>query len=562
MSAQPQPKPLDVSRFYTHAEITDILRSYEERYPELASLSSIGQSYEGRDIWVLTITNQDTGGAESKPAMYIDGNIHAGEVTGSNVCLYTVDQLLTRYGNDAVITQLLDNATFYILPRVSPDGSDKYLTTPEMLRSSVRIWPYEDEDDGLVAKDIDGDGHILQMRVKDPNGEWKISEKDPRLMVRRAPDDVSGEFYRLYTEGEIRNPRPGPIKMARSPYGLDQNRNWPANWTPTQRGAGPYPLSEPETSALAAFVEAHPNICIVQNYHTTGGVILRAPCIRSDSQIPQRDLAVYKAMGEIGTELTGYPCSPVYDAFPTTDEQGRRSTAGGFIEWTYEHKGILSFSTELWDIKSRAGIERKPNDPMRGVAEETEADGLAILAWLDKERGGKGFVEWRGFEHPQLGQVEIGGWLVKEVRQNAPSELLLDECQRNAAFSFKQAAMLPRLKIGSVEVEQVAPDLHIVRVGLVNTGYLSTNVSDQALRSNAVKPITVTIEGADVLLGQPKTEVGQIPGRASLAGAGRFAGRVENERMLEYLVRGNGVITVTAHSERAGTDRRSVELDA
>lgn len=122
----------DASRFYTFDtfdELTGLLEHYSRSYPKLAMLDSVGTSFEGRDLCVLTLTNQVTGPADSKPAMYIDGNIHAGEVTGCNVCLYTIDYLLTKYGEDELATRLLDTTTFYILPRVQPDGAEKYLTT-------------------------------------------------------------------------------------------------------------------------------------------------------------------------------------------------------------------------------------------------------------------------------------------------------------------------------------------------------------------------------------------------------------------------------------------------
>jgi murein tripeptide amidase MpaA len=551
----------DATRFYLFDELTELLKQYAGVYPRLASLTSAGKSYEGRDIWVLTVTNSETGPADKKPAMYIDGNIHAGEVTGCNVCLYTVDYLLSNYGSDEQVTALLDTTTFYILPRVQPDGAEKYLTTPYTLRSSVRHWPTEEEDHGLYEEDVDGNGLILQMRVADPNGEWKISEKDPRLMIKREPHDLNGTFYRLYVEGMLRDPRPEPVKFATPPYGIDQNRNWPANWSPWQKGGGAYPLSEPETASVAKFIDEHPNISIVQNYHTTGGVILRAPCAEGDNSIPKADLEIYKAMGTIGEQLTGYPCTPVYDAFPLTDDQGRRATSGGFIEWTYGHKGILSFATELWDIKSRAGIERPADDTMRVVKEETEEDGLKLLEWNDRELGERGFVPWKPFDHPQLGEVEIGGWNSKEVRQNAPPEFLEDECERNLQFSLSQAAMLPRLGFKTVESEALGNDLHIIRVTLENGGFLPTEGSALGSRIQ-LPPVTVRVEGVEVLIGRPKIEVGQLQGRATaIIGRnrpGQF--RVENERLLEILVRGAGDVTITAESERAGTASRTVSL--
>jgi murein tripeptide amidase MpaA len=555
------PTAFDVTRFYTFDEMTTLLQEFTTAYPELAALSSVGRSYEDREIWVITLTNYKTGPADSKPAMYIDGNIHAGEVTGGNVCLHTINHLLTSYGHDERVTHLLDTTTFYIVPRQQPDGVEKYLTTPYTLRSSVRHWPTQEEDHGLYEEDIDGNGIILQMRVPDPNGEWKASEKDPRLMIKREPDDVTGEFYRVYTEGMLRDPRPEPLKFATSPYGIDQNRNWPANWSPWQKGGGAYPLSEPETAAVASFIEDHPNIVIVQNYHTTGGVILRAPCAEGDESLPKADIEIYKAMGEIGERLTGYPCTSVYETFPMTDDQGRRATSGGFIEWTYGHKGILSFATELWDIKSRAGIERDPKDTMRVVNEETEDDGLKLLEWNDREMGERGFVPWTPFDHPQLGPVEIGGWNSKLVRQNAPPQFLEDECQRNLQFTLSQAAMLPRLSFKSIETESLGNDLYVIRITLENRGFLPTTGSALGTRLN-LPPLSLRIDGAEVLIGRPKIETGHLPGRASaLVGRnrpGQF--RVENERLIEVLVRGSGEVTITAESDRAGKITETVTL--
>lgn len=553
---------IDITRFHKFDELTAILNGWVEQYPNLARLDSIGKSYEGRDIWVLTITNQETGADTDKPAMYIDGNIHAGEVTGCNVALYTAEMLLLGYGNDADITTLLDTRTFYIAPRVQPDGAELYLTTPITLRSSVRNWPEVDDHEGLVPDDINNDGLVVQMRVPDPKGEWRISEHDDRLMVKRRPDELTGTFYRIYTEGYLNDWVRGPVKIAPPKYGIDQNRNWPANWSVYQRGGGPFPLSEPETRAVAGFIDQHRNISIIQNYHTMGGVILRSPCAVGDAAIPPRDMEVYEVMGKIGQEITGYPPISVYDAFPELDERGRRNTSGGFIEWTYDHLGIFSFATELWDLQSRAGIEKPAKDPMRVVRELTEEDGLKLLKFNDEQLNGEGFVPWTAFEHPQLGPVEIGGWKTKEMRQNAPPQFLEDECVRNAAFSVRQAAMTPRLTIENVEVETLAENLHVVRAIVSNEGFLPTNGSAQAVRNNIARPVKVDLEGAEVVMGKASQQIGHLMGRSANRGMMMMFGmaKVENERMVEWLVRGSGSVTITASSDKAGTVRQEVAL--
>ena len=241
----------DFSKYPDYGQLQELLAGMAAAKPGLARMYSIGKTYEQRDIWLLEITNSETGPACSKPAMYIDGNIHAGEVTGSVVCLYTIWYLLQVCGQ-ILCNRSLNKKAFYIVPRISADGAEVYLHTPYTLRSSTREYPPHDRLEGLVPEDVDGNGLILQMRVKDPDGEWKVSLKDPRLMIRREPWDSEGPFYNVYTEGKLENQEGTDIRVAPPKWGLDINRNYPANWEPEtkQRGAGPYPLSEPETRAL------------------------------------------------------------------------------------------------------------------------------------------------------------------------------------------------------------------------------------------------------------------------------------------------------------------------
>ena len=90
-------------------------------------------------------------------------------------------------------------------PRLNPDGAEWALAdVPRIIRSSTRPYPYDEEPvGGLRREDIDGDGRVLTMRVPDPNGPWKVSERDPRLMVRRDPTETGGRYYRLLPEGVI-----------------------------------------------------------------------------------------------------------------------------------------------------------------------------------------------------------------------------------------------------------------------------------------------------------------------------------------------------------------------
>ncbi len=555
----------EFDRYYDYEQLTAFLREACAAYPQHAELLSIGTSYEGRDIPLIALTNRETGPHAEKPAYWLDGNIHAGEVTGSATCRYTIWYLLTRYGQDELCTRLLDTRTFYILPRLTVDGTERYLKTPEQLRSSVRRYPFEDDRDGLQPADIDGDGEILQMRVRNPLGTWKVSERDPRLMVKRRPDEEGGVYYDVYREGLIQNYDGHEITIAPPRHGLDLNRNSPAFWAPEkdQGGAGPFPLSEPETRAVAQFFAEHRNIVGVQNFHTFSGVILRPFAGQADEQMPIEDLWTYQKIGERGTELTGYPCISIYHDFRY---HPRTTLHGGFIDWTYDHLGIISFATELWDIARQAGIENR--DFVKWLMyEHPEEDDLKILRWNDEHLNGSGFVNWRPFEHPQLGPAELGGWRTKFVWQNPPPQFLQAECHKNALFALAHAAMSPLLRVSEATAEPLGHDLYKLTVTVQNQGFLPTAGSKRAADRGVVRPIEVVLdlpEGAALLIGKARTEIGQLEGRQNKIWASPFVPGypTDYQRTLEYLVRApaGASLTVVARSDRAGTHRQAVRL--
>src|SRR5882724_10912818 len=118
--------------------------------PDLMTLECIGRSHEGREIRLATVTNQRTGPHGEKPAVWVDANIHSTEITGSTAALHLLNRLVTGHGSgregDEQITRAVDTRTFYVVPRVNPDGVELALANPPTyLRSSVRAWPRTDE---------------------------------------------------------------------------------------------------------------------------------------------------------------------------------------------------------------------------------------------------------------------------------------------------------------------------------------------------------------------------------------------------------------------------------
>lgn len=543
-----QKSNLRYDEYYKYAELTEALEGLASAYPELCQLGSIGKSWQERDVWYVTLTNQATGNHADKPAIYIDGNTHAGEVTGSMTALYTIDYLLQNYGQDEEVTWLLDNRTFYVVPRVNPDGAELYLTTPYMLRSSVRPWPFADvsEMPGLHAEDIDGDGYILQMRVRDDlKGEWKVSKHDARAMVPRLMDDREGPFYRLYTEGLIEDFTGEPFAVRPTPWGLDLNRNYPSQWNPQIRGGGDYPASEPEVKNVVDFILAHKNIGALEALHTSGGIFFRSPYTYPEEKMNQEDLQLLRTIARRGTDFTGYPDVP--------------STGGIFaatiVDWAYENCGIPGFTPELWDMGGRAGIKvdwlrKQPLTPAE--AEERE---LKLLEWNDRELAGQGFFRWRKFDHPQLGEVELGGWNPKFVRQNPPHKFLEQECYKMCRFLLKHTAALPQVSIEEAQVEQQAPGIYKISVLAANHGFLPTYLSNKGRDIKAMREDRLVLElpaDVELLLGKPETEIGWLQGFWN--GQRAYGGPAQSAKRCDYVVRAaeGSELIVKLVSEKGG----------
>ncbi|MGE5580859.1 MAG: M14 family metallopeptidase [Bacillota bacterium] len=552
--------------YWLFSEVESALKEWAAEYPRLCALESIGKSGEGRDIWAVTITNAATGCASSKPAFYFDGNHHAGEVTGSMISMYTVKYLLENYGKDDRVTRILDRYAVYAIPRISPDGAEVYLTTPDTLRSVPRFYPYPnpEEKEGLYPADIDGDGEILLMRVKDPTGEWRVSTDDPRALVRREPDEECGTFYRVFVEGLIRDYEGGEIKMAPPKWAIDLNRNYPYGWAPDTRqpGAGEFPLSEPETRAVAEFVVRHPNISLGFTYHTTGGVILRVPGSHPAPKSPQRDIQALIAIGEMGTEETGYPCIPCYEDFSGGSPDSY--STGAYDDWLYEHRGILSYTVETWNQSQRAGVQLWPR--RNKSQKEQDEDFRKLLAWNDKELGGKGWEDWRPFEHPQLGPIEIGGWHTKFVVQNAPPLYLEAECHKNMMFSLRAMACLPRLQLSKAQARPIGDGVYEVSVVVSNLGFLPTFGSYQAQALNKAEPLQAEVLGAAEVVGKAKKEIGHLEGRSGATGGfsmGYFRGGASvRDRRITWVVKGKkgDILELKVSGPRAGEAKAELVL--
>ena len=558
-------------QFYRHPELTQLLEDYAAARPDLVALRSIGKSFEGRDIWLLTLTQARTGPDTDKPAFWVDGNIHAAELTASTACLYWLHHLVSHYGGDdevgRQVTQLLDTRAVYIVPRLNPDGAELALADrPRHIRSSTRPYPFDEPHvDGLTMEDVDGDGRMLSMRIADPHGGWKKHPQQPRVLVPREPGDFGGEYYRVMPEGLLKNFDGLQVELNPNREGLDLNRNFPAYWRQEfeQQGAGPYPTSEPEVRAMVDFIVEHPNIGAAVSYHTHSGVILRPMGTQSDDDMTPEDLWVYKRFSDLGAKLSGYPAISIYHDF----KYHPKEIITGTQDWIYEHLGALFWTVELWAPNREAGIT--DYDWIHWYRDHPPEDDLKLLKWSDEQCGGRAHVDWYPFQHPQLGAVELGGWDRMNYWRNPPPQLREREVARFPGWMTQIALSLPKLEVLRTEVRALGGDTWRVRFAVANAGYLPAYISKRALERKVARGTVFNIhlpEGASLVSGLERSIGPQLEGHAPKNSMQAFlpnAAVTADRAVAEWVVRGaRGTrIGLSARADRAGAVHTDITLD-
>ncbi len=529
--------PVAWNRFFTNAGIEKLCRDIVKAYPGLAKLESIGKSVGGRDIWVLTITDFKNGNPDRKSAMWVDGNIHGNEIQGSEMSLYIAWYLTEMFASNKFIQELLAQKTFYIAPTINPDGRAYFTETPGALRSG--ILPLDNDRDGIAdedeAQDLNGDGFITQMRIKNPNGQYIVDLKYPNRLIP-APEGQQGEYDLLGYEG-IDNDGDGYINED-GIGGYDPNRDWGFNWQPNfiQSGALKYPFSLPESRAVRDFIMSHNNIAGAQSFHNSGGQMLSPPGAEGDrDKLSRADVAVYEAIGKKGEEII-----PDYSFYVLYRDL--YTVYGGEIDWTAFGRGIFTFSNELWSAALMYRNKYK-GDPMAMAYEFDKS-----LLFYDS------FVEWKEFDHPQFGKIEIGGFKKNSPARLHPGFLLESDAHRNAAFVLLHAHSTPHLTISNITEKPIEGGYREITADITNSRLIPTH-SSYDVQNKIERPDWVTISGPQVVAGlimqnvynnqgteqkvnPSKLAVSNIPGRSTVT--------------VRWIVKGNQRYVITVDSAKGG----------
>jgi hypothetical protein len=547
-------------RWLDHDEITTTMQLMARTWPKYLTLSSMGKSYGGRDLWVMTINNPDTGPELSKAGMYIEANVHGNEIQGGEICLYTIWYLMENYDRNSEIKRLVDERVFYIAPTVNPDGRDYFLDETGSGARTGHV-PVDSDGDGLFDEDgpddLDGDGIIEQIRKYVPGeGTHRLNPNDPRIMEAVAPWE-KGDWVLLGSEG-LDNDGDGRVNED-PPGGYDPNRNYAADWQPNyiQGGSMDYPFRLPESRATEDFLAAHPNIAGMQSYHNSGGMILRPPGSAWYGDFPRSDIQVYDEIGENGERIL-----PWYNYYILW--RGLYTVHGGSIDWTSDGHGIVSFSNELWNggkyYQSPLLTEQQnenPRSPIFGQRSRYFFDDFLEF--------GSNYNDWETFAHPEYGEVEMGGWSKFFGRIN-PRFMSLEAFHRNMAFTLYHADQMPIMSLGDTRVESMGGGLYKVQVDITNER-LIPSITARAMNHRVVRPDILTVEGNVEIVAAGWVPDRNRPGKTQMIDQEdlnriliRSGHPGRTTKTMEYLVRGSGTMDLTYSSVKGGTVSTSVRV--
>jgi hypothetical protein len=502
------------------------IEALKSTYPSICSVKSLAKTVGGKEIWVLSI---GTGNKDSKPGIAVLGGIEGSYVAGKELTTGFASTLL-KESTSPEIKALLDKITFYIFPDVSPDATEQFFSDLKYERT-VNTRPTDDDRDFQFdedpCEDLNKDGLITLIRVSDPSGKFTESDEDKRVMV---PADISkgqnGQFL-IFPEG-IDNDKDGSFNEDGT-GGVNFNRNFSFNYEEFGLNTGMYPVSEPETKAVADFLFDRFNIYTVFAFGPQDN--LGQPLKASDhpenekriTTIMKSDEAINKLVSDKYHEITGVKGAPLTKTAP-----------GNFMEWAYFHYGRYSFSTPAWWFP----VEKEKNPE------------AAFLKFAEKNRIKDVFVPWSEIIHPDFPgkKTEVGG-IKPFVMINPPPDTLGDLINRNFKFITTIAGMHPELEFLDIKTENAGQNIFRITLKLHNKGIFST-CAEVGRKNMWTRIMRISLEpqpGQSLLSGLKVQRVDPLDG--------------DQSKEFSWLINGKGLLKITAGALNTGTINTTVDLN-
>lgn len=577
--------------YLDYDDLTRELRSLADG-SDLATLRSLGTTLGRREVWMVEVGIPSGPEMDHRPGALVVGNLEGNHLVGSQLALEALRYLIANRADDSV-RAVLDTKVFYFIPRLNPDGAEAMFASLKGDRRTNAL-PWDEDNDGRVdedgPEDLNGDGRFTVMRVPDPSGPYMIDPDDPRIMKKADVTKGESGSFKIYWEGTDED-GDGFINED-GPGGVDLNRNFQHAYPYWEGDAGPHMVSEIETRALMDFVLAHRNIATILTFGQTDNLVtppnsrgelaaaevLDLPLFAKASNDEVFSTGVFSSGagptrgrggggfggrggggGWLRGAQPGRDNDPSSGTRPATTVAGadqvyftavskaykdiagietvpvHRAPGGAFFQYGYFHFGVPSFTTPGWGLPAP--------DSAKGTG---DAKALAALEAADIEA----FADWTPFQHPELGDVEIGGF-VPYVTQNPPAGQLPDLGEKHGRFLVKLAGMLAQVRIAEVEVEAHGGGVFKVTAEVENTGFFPTS-TQHGVRSRSVGPTyaQIQVEPDDMLTGADKT-----------ASVGVLNGSGTREEVV-WIIRGQPgtEVEIRLMSQKSGHDSRTVTL--
>ncbi len=581
--------PISWKRYYSYAEWTRIMHDIQKQYSHLADIQSVGKSRMGRDQYVITIHAKDHGDHTTKPAMWVDGAIHGNEVNGITCSLYVMWYLLTRYDYDAYVHDLVNNSTFYILPGLNVDADNSFIANPSNNRRGT-FRPKDNDRDGLYdedqAEDIDGDGEISTMYIEDSKGDMKLSA-DKRRFVTVTDETYVGRRFRSVGPEGFDNDKDGRINED-DIGGTDANRNYPFSWK--VNAGDPYPLSEPCVRNPYEFMLEHPNIMASFHFHNTGRLIMPVlpPTLpksqqnqnqnqrrRRFSQAPPPPQNKYeKQFGEAFNIKVKKEYTEDLRAVREMSLMGLRilknytpsvllldnDASGNGDVTAYGMLGAYAYTIELWGLPS---YDIDTNDDGRTDDEER-------MLWHDIELSREGWITPKKVEHPDLGEVWIGGTATKFIRRNTPASYMEQEAFKNAQFVLYYASQFPKVEIDDIELYTITDEIYCIDVTVKNDRQYPTFTDRSLQLGRAIKDKLLfkssnNVEMLEISQGNTTLDPLNQATTVNTIGKKEFEFRLKGKQTSKYrymvkMEEGSGWIEISVDSKNGGIAQKRINI--
>lgn len=523
-----------VAQYHSNSELTSRIRELGTKYPQLCTVRSLGKTSAGNDIWLISI---GTGNRDNKPAMAVVSGVDGKHIPGRELALGFATRILQNSTKNQ-IRDLLEKMTFYVIPDASPEASSQF-SSPIRYERSVNSRPTDDDRDFQTdedpCEDLNGDGLITLIRIKDPAGKYLISSEDERIMAEADLSKGETGSYHVFTEGTD-NDKDGKFNEDGA-GGVSFNRNFTYNYEEFGAGTGLYPVSEPETKAVADFLFDRFNVYSVITFGPQDnlGQPMKAPDRQTDAgrqnqdpdqgftrmqrtkitSIMKSDETINRLVSEKYHSITGLKGSPAPVSEP-----------GNFMEWAYFHYGRYSFSTPGWWFSYEKGKNA----------------GAELLKKSGNEKSSELFVPWTVTDHPDFPgkTVEVGG-LKPFALINPPADSLPGLIESHYEFITEVAAMHPELEFLDVKTENAGENIFRISLLVHNKGLFATcaEIGDQNIWTRIMRINLEPSKGQTILSGSKVQRIQRLQGDESAE--------------FSWLISGKGTVRISAGSDAVGT---------